>query len=322
MADTKLILGDFEFEGFEVPESIPFGGGQSLATHRLPGGARKVQSLGRDDAPIAWSGMFFGPAALARSKYVDGLRVAGRELNLVYLDFNYQVVIERFEATVRKFNRIPYSISLLVVQDNTKPVKTIAPAGFDAALRGDMAAALALGTQVGDSKLSELLAILDSAIAAVSDFAKATTATIAGVVGPVGAVLARVDVLLGSAGSVLTSVTTLGGILPGNPIAVQAANALSSVVAATQMPLLVQLRSVANRMVGNLGAVTSAPQGLTKTVTVAGGTLFDVAAQQYGDATKWPAIAQANGLVDPLITGVMTLKIPTIAPSSGGVVST
>lgn len=320
MADTKLILGDFQFDGYEIPESIPFGGSQRLVTHSFPGGARAVQAMGRDDSAIGWSGLFFGPAALERAKYLDNLRVAGGALKLTYLDFNYTVVIERFEAVVKKFNRIPYSIALHVVQDNTKPVSTITPTGFDAALRGDMAAANALGAQIGDGPLSGMLGTLDSAIRNVSDFAKATTSTIQSVVGPVAAVIGRVNVLVGSVGSVVNSVTTLGGILPGNPISMQAAQSLSQVNAITQYPALVQLRNISSRMQGNLSNVSASQQ--TKTVTVAGGTLYDVASQQYGDATKWNVIAQANGLTDPVISGVKTLKIPMIASSTGGIPST
>lgn len=48
----------------------------------------------------------------------------------------------------------------------------------------------------------------------------------------------------------------------------------------------------------------------TKTITVAGGTLFRVAAEQLGDALQWTRIARLNGLTDPWLYGVVTLKIP------------
>jgi len=47
-----------------------------------------------------------------------------------------------------------------------------------------------------------------------------------------------------------------------------------------------------------------------RTITVAGGTLFRIAAEQLGDATQWQRIAELNGLTDPVLTGVMTLRIP------------
>ena len=55
-----------------------------------------------------------------------------------------------------------------------------------------------------------------------------------------------------------------------------------------------------------------------KTITVAGGNLFRVAAEQLGDATQWIRIAQLNNLSDPMLSGVVTLLIPEINPSAGG----
>lgn len=55
-----------------------------------------------------------------------------------------------------------------------------------------------------------------------------------------------------------------------------------------------------------------------RTVVVAGGNLFDLALQYLGDASQWNRIAQENGLIDPMLTGVMTLNIPSIDPNAGG----
>jgi len=54
------------------------------------------------------------------------------------------------------------------------------------------------------------------------------------------------------------------------------------------------------------------------TLTVAGGNLFQIAAQQLDDATQWIRIAQLNGLTDPMLSGVVTLLIPAIDASAGG----
>jgi L-ascorbate metabolism protein UlaG (beta-lactamase superfamily) len=54
------------------------------------------------------------------------------------------------------------------------------------------------------------------------------------------------------------------------------------------------------------------------TITVVGGNLFAIAAQQLGDATQWIRIAQANGLTDPMLSGLATLVIPDPDPSQTG----
>ena len=55
-----------------------------------------------------------------------------------------------------------------------------------------------------------------------------------------------------------------------------------------------------------------------KTITVAGGNLFQIAFQQLGDATQWDRVAALNGLIDPFLTGIVTLQIPSVDPTAGG----
>lgn len=55
-----------------------------------------------------------------------------------------------------------------------------------------------------------------------------------------------------------------------------------------------------------------------KIVTVAGGDLFRLALARLGDATQWNRIARANGLSDPVLSGLVTLKLPPVDPAKGG----
>lgn len=54
------------------------------------------------------------------------------------------------------------------------------------------------------------------------------------------------------------------------------------------------------------------------TVSASDKSLFHLAARFYGDATQWLLIAKANGLSGPIITGLMTLRIPPADPKAGG----
>jgi hypothetical protein len=47
-----------------------------------------------------------------------------------------------------------------------------------------------------------------------------------------------------------------------------------------------------------------------RTVRTIGGTLFRIALDELGDAEQWPRIAALNGLVDPWLTGSVTIKVP------------
>jgi hypothetical protein len=322
--DTVLTLVDdqkntvFNFSRTEIPERITFGGEQLLVVQQLVGGTRVVDAMGRSDMPLEWSGIFLGEQALARARYLDSLRASGRKLTLTWSEFRYAVVISSFRGQFERFYKIPYSIALMVVQDLARPQETAPNAGIDEALLDDNTSAQTIGDAIGDSSLTSLLASLDSAIKAVSSFATATQSTINSVMTPIAAVQKRVQVLIGSVGNVITNVATVGGILPNNPIAQQAAALNNQVAAMTQLPQLYNLQSVLGRMSTNLNTTG----GSGSTVTKAGGNLYSLAADSYGDATAWTTIARANGTTDPQITGVQTLNVPSQPDSSGGVLET
>jgi len=63
--------------------------------------------------------------------------------------------------------------------------------------------------------------------------------------------------------------------------------------------------------------VTTTPQSIYKSVQMAGGNLFALAALELGDATQWNRIAALNGLYDPMITGLVTLWIPPVNANAG-----
>jgi hypothetical protein len=117
MSDVVLLLGPIVFSDFEVPAGITFGGMQRLAVHRLPGGGRVIDALGRDDAALTFSGIFTGTDATLRARALDELRAAGLPLPLTWDVFFYSVVIENFEADYRNDHWIPYCISCTVIRD-------------------------------------------------------------------------------------------------------------------------------------------------------------------------------------------------------------
>ncbi len=55
-----------------------------------------------------------------------------------------------------------------------------------------------------------------------------------------------------------------------------------------------------------------------RTITVVGGNLYQLALQYLNDATQWNRIAQANNLIDPMLTGINTLLIPSTDTTAGG----
>ena len=113
-----LVLGPVAFEAFEVPARIGFGGQQRIVVHTLPGGARVIDTMGPDDAPIAWSGAFSGRDAAVRARLLDTLRSEGAVWTLAWEAFSFSVVVAEFHAQYERSNWIPYRISCTVLADD------------------------------------------------------------------------------------------------------------------------------------------------------------------------------------------------------------
>ncbi len=117
MFDIALLLGPVAFRDFEIPSRINFGGAQRLAIHKLAGGARVIDSLGRDDADITFSGTFSGSDATLRARLLDELRSSGLTLPLTWDVFFYTVVIGKFQADYQNSGWIPYHVTCTVLRD-------------------------------------------------------------------------------------------------------------------------------------------------------------------------------------------------------------
>ena len=140
MGQGVLLLGPVLFQDFELPERVRWGGGQRLAVHRLPGGVRVIDAMGRDDAEIMWCGVFSGPDAGLRARSLDLMRADGSPWPLTWDWFFYTVVIARFEADYAKANWIPYRIVCTVVRDEAAAVVD-ATISLAASVLGDLSAA-------------------------------------------------------------------------------------------------------------------------------------------------------------------------------------
>jgi hypothetical protein len=317
---TTLVLGNFTFQDFEIPEEIGFGGDQRLSIKKMVGGVRDIQALGTDWRPIQWSGTFFptaaGQSALDRALALKQIQDAAQPVQLSWDELLLKVYIRSFEPDYR-FARIPYRIVCEVLQDLTAKQSNNAGQNADDILGGDLNSLTSIASSIGNSTLSNLVGGVSSAMGAVSTFVGAGQGTIASVLGPLNSAMQGVTSMISQTDSVLGSVTSVAGVLPGLPIASAVGSFQAQLTAATQQPMLLQAKALIGRMTTNLGQVNSS----VRTTTVGGGNLFDVASKEYGDPTAWTQIAQANNLTDPTISGISTLVVPPYNQNaSGGVV--
>lgn len=319
MSDLVLQLGDFQFQRQEIPESIPFGGIQRLAMHDLVGGTRVVDAMGAFTAPIDWSGWLLGQNALARARQLDGMRAAGEVLVLQWSELSFAVVVRDFRADFQRWYQIPYRITCEVVEDLTLSTAGASLPSMDSLIKGDLSTANGLSSSIGDTTLTGLMGTLSSAVSTVSSFANAAQSTLNSVLQPMAAVRTQVSTLIAATNNTLINVTTLGGILPNNPISTQVSRITGQIVAAQQLPALVQLDRVVGRMQLNVGSIYNS----AKQVTVSGGNLMNIAAKEWGDAMAWTGLAKANPQLggDPQLSGIQTVTIPPSKDNVGGLLN-
>lgn len=179
-----LTLGSVTFANFEIPESINFGGKQSLAVHKLLGGQREIQAMGRDDNDYTWSGIFMGSTATERAQYLDSLRIQGSQQTLTYSQFNYTVVIKDFHASFERFYVIPYTITVTVIQDLNNPFPVLLPVTYNDAVIALMAEAQDLANAIANPDVTNSIALLGFTLNQVGSLDNATSAALSTITGP------------------------------------------------------------------------------------------------------------------------------------------
>lgn len=315
MSDTTVTLDGFDFRDFEVPSKMPFGGQQAHDIKKLGGGVRVVDAMGPDDDPIRWDGIFRGPEAVSRAKEIDAKRKAGKAVALTWGEFAFTVLIVEFRADYEFRSEIAYQITCEVISDDATAPASQGDIGVDQMVLSDMLEAQSLKALIADPPLTGLMGTLQSAVDKVGSFASAGQSIIASVLQPLADVQDRVQSLIGTAESVLGSVSTLGGIIPGGIGLDLSAGLLGQVSAMADSANLYDMQAYLGRMGRNVTNIGTSGSEFV----VAGADLYALATRYYGDATEWTTIARANGLLDPIVSGLQTILIPPTASGAGGV---
>ncbi len=241
MTDVTLLLGPVVFQDFEVPSGVNFGGRQRLALHRLPGGPRVIDALGRDDAQISFSGIFSGSDATLRARSLDQLRVAGIALPLTWDVLFYTVLISEFQASYRNGWWIPYRIVCTVLRDEASALVQLVASLATTAL-ADIGAASGYALDAGVD-----LSPLQAALAAPGATTRGTAAY-----------SAAQNCLVGTGTSISTSISIATGTLVGSTVVATGsaeagvASLLAATDAAGQLSSLVSAGSYINRTATNL----------------------------------------------------------------------
>lgn len=119
MATDFLVLGGIVFDDWSTPHQMPFGGAQAMAVHKLPGGARVVDTLGPDEADIKFTGIMYDDNAYGVSETLDALRLNGTQVPLIFAGRFYLVIVARTKVDIRRFPQlVAYDVTCLVTQNN------------------------------------------------------------------------------------------------------------------------------------------------------------------------------------------------------------
>lgn len=345
MSDVKVTLGDVTFKGMEIPSKIPFGGEQDLVVQKLVGGSRVIDALGAFENDIEWSGIFFGSDAIWRAKYLDVLRMKGKELRLTWSSLDYQIVIKSFVADYEYETRIPYKITCVVIKNNTIRIVRAATRDHDYIVNEFLDSAVMYATSATEQNMAEFdaevavnladiktkMIRVQSSIRNLNGLIRATVDQINNIRNQITDVQNQVTRQIASVNNFLGTITTLGGVLPKNNKASVMAAKLGSVVAHTNTSFqLLNLKFTLmnmNKEIKKVNPVTGLQTqkttnkmfNLPTTQEVQHANLYQLASMYYGDAMKWTLIAKENGLIDPYVTTPMTLKIPVDSTGNNGV---
>jgi len=326
-------LGAFIFERTEIPGHLPFAGTQMVAVHNLIGGGRTVDALGPIDRDLEWHGLFLGSGAMSRAKKLNAARLAGKPLYLLMGNVSWKVVIEDFEPDYTYVNNIPYRIRLIAMSEtwNNPPAK-IATISKLSAFKKFLAEGAALGQAISNT-VAGIVASIQTVTNKIAAIDGAASSVISSITNGLEQITNTVDGLKASIENGLQNITTLGGVLPNNPAAAMVSsmsNQANLAAQSYQADNLSALTINAGNAVSTTGEVLApiviptlgASTSISSTVRVIVSKNTDLgtlALQYYGDATQWPQIANANGLLGPLVPSTMEIVIPPFAAMQSGV---
>jgi hypothetical protein len=142
MSLDVLTLGGISFTGYSTPDVMMGGGRQAMVVHKLPGGMRVIDTLGPDEASIAWRGHMFDSGAYNMALQLDAMRAAGSVLPLTWGGQYRSVIIDQFIYRVRRLPIwVDYEITCTVVLNPSFGVSFPVANVIDTLITSDLALA-------------------------------------------------------------------------------------------------------------------------------------------------------------------------------------
>lgn len=290
---TPLILDQFVFDEaqLETPEAFgDMGGTQSLEEHRFPGGTITHKAYGYFPSMQKWRGKFFGTNASDRAEGVKRILAAGREVKLQYASRSWLGRVAKFAPTARHAWHYEYELEFWPRVDNGSPGPALPPP-----------------TDLGTMLALHILALTSLIKYGLNpDFIGQAAAI--GIGGPAGFLVSQTLSAVSAAGGNINNISA-----PSKTAIQQAAQtalASTALYQASSNPLLSSPAADAAARIAAISNLMTAAQPPVALIQTINPNLPLLAAQYYGDATKWRQIADANGIADTQPIGSYSLTIP------------
>jgi hypothetical protein len=246
-------LGSLTLSGIEVPETIRWGGRQSISSPELPGGIVNLFAMGICYPPLKWSGYFEGFNALSRSRVLYTMMNTAAIVRLSWNDRMYSVMVEEYTATDTQPNWIPYHVTVRVLRDETlfgyKPKSSLLAQVF-----GDITASLGI-TPSDLSDVSDAVGkaqVAAQAVGAVTAGSSASLALQSSLSGAQSAIGGATALANGNIAGLAVAAAGAGSVFPGGSAATGAANVQSAVLASSHLAALSAMKGQVGRAQANV----------------------------------------------------------------------
>jgi hypothetical protein len=249
VGNGPIVLGQFQFDNFEIPSSVDYGGGQRVVHHDYPGGGRSASIMGRDDRNITWSGSLLSADAISRSQTLDQIRTSGQPQALSFGSNYFEVVVENLSLTFRQPNWIDYQISCWVLSINPNTSKP----SLLQAVTDDIGSALGINLPSTLSAVTPALQAVQTAVQAVTSLTGGSSAALS-ILGSVTSAQTIVNGLTQAANGQISSLTVALGAVTGASAAAGKITSLTSAAwtLAAGTSVKTYLGRIANNLTGGL----------------------------------------------------------------------
>jgi hypothetical protein len=272
---NPLKIGAVTFSSIECPNDLPIGSGeQRIKEMELVGGGKSTYSMGAQADPVTWKGAFFDENVDARILSLRRMMTSGQEYFLTWHTEQYYGKVKKFVPTYHHTGWCEYEITVVITRDANGAFSKTAPVSVDQQVNAMLQdanlqnSAILAADPVGAAVFQPDLSTMNVAIKNAGPLAQTAGLTAQSVIQSIGSAIAAVgsySVLLSELAPQTVAVTRLASIL-------------------TLVQTAIQLGQTA------------------KTIRTQGGSLFEIAAQEYGDVTQAFALMAANGLSAPVLS--------------------